>query len=270
MTAFLVKLKFGGHTGLLQCLVKYHAVLNRHGLVFFGVLALIVGLIAMFPARVAVHWFAPAEVSIGGLQGTAWAGTAKQASVSGLSVRDIQWDLNPLRLFTGELSYTIVATPVSGFFESDISIGFGDTISLTNLTAAVPLNLFANASGVPGLRGNASVTFERLTIVGGLAVAADGIVKIADLVIPIVGRDSLGGYQAEFFTQNNGIAASIEDTDGVLDLAGSLQIRTDRSFEFIAQVAAKPETPQSIRQQLQFLPPANDRGQQELRLEGIL
>ncbi len=243
---------------------------STRGLITTGVLVLVLGLIIMFPARVAIGWFAPAEVAISGIQGSVWYGSANEAAVNGIYVRNVQWRLNALRLFTGKLSYSVAATPVSGFLETDISVGFSGALTLSDLTAALPLELFAGVSGVPGLQGNVSLTFARLEIVDGLAIAADGTVQIANLKIPIIGRDSLGGYKAEFFTQNNGISASIEDTDGVLELAGSLQIRTDRSFAFIAQVIAKPETPQSIRNQLQFLPPANARGQQELRLEGIL
>lgn len=243
---------------------------STRGLITTGVLVLVLGLVILFPARVAIGWFAPAEIAISGIQGSVWNGTANEAAFSGIYVRDVEWRLNALQLFTGKLSYSVAATPVSGFLESDVSVGFNGALTLSGLTAALPLDLFADVSGVRGLQGNASLTFERVEIVDGLATAADGTVQIANLLVPIVGRDSLGGYKAEFFTQNNGISASIEDTDGVLDLAGSLQIRTDRSFEFIAQVIAKPETPQSIRNQLQFLPPANARGQQELRLEGIL
>ncbi len=243
---------------------------STRGLITCGAVTLIFGLVILFPARVAVHWFAPADLAIGSIQGTIWTGSADEASVSGLYLRDIQWTLSPLRVFTGELSFTVSATPVSGFIESAISVGVGGAISLSALTAALPLELFADASGVRGLQGSASLRFERLVIVDGLAVSADGTVEIADLTVPVISRSSLGGYKADFFTQNNGIAASIEDTDGVVDLAGSLKVRTDRSFEFIAQVIAKPDTPQAIRQQLQYLPPANERGQRELRLEGIL
>lgn len=243
---------------------------STRGLITAGVLTLVLGLIIMFPARVAIGWFVPAEITISGIQGSVWHGSANEAAVSGIYMRDVEWRLNALRLFTGKLSYSVAATPVSGFLESDISIGFSGALTLSDLTAALPLDLFASVSGIPGLQGDVSLTFQRVEIVDGLAIAADGTVQIANLVVPIVGRDSLGAYKAEFFTQNNGISASIEDTDGVLDLAGSLQVRTDRSYEFIAQVIAKPETPQSIRKQLQFLPPANTRGQQELRLEGIL
>lgn len=243
---------------------------SKRGLITTGVLTLVLSLIVLIPARVAVNWFAPSGVAIAGIQGSIWSGTASEASVSGVYLRDIQWRFYPLRLFTGDLSYAVSATPVSGFFESDISVGFSRDVSFSNLNASLPLELFAGAAGISGLQGIASLQFERVQIVDGLAVAADGAMRIANLIVPMVGRNSLGGYTAEFFTQNNGIAASIEDTDGVVDLAGSLQIRTDRSFEFIGQVITKPETPENVRRQLKFLPPANERGQQELRLEGIL
>ena len=243
---------------------------STRGLITTGFLVLVLGLIIMFPARVAVGWFAPAQIAISGIQGTVWHGKANEAALNGIYVRDVEWRLNALQLFTGKLSYSVEATPVSGFLEADISVGFSGALTLSDLTAALPLDLFAGVTGVPGLRGNANLAFERVEFIGGLATAAEGTVQIANLLVPMVGRDSLGGYRAEFFTQNDGISASIEDTDGVLDLAGSLQIRTDRSFAFIALVIATPETPQSIRSQLDFLPPANARGQRELRLEGIL
>ena len=243
---------------------------SKRGLITTGVLTLLIGLLVMFPARVAVHWFVPSEIAIAGIEGSVWSGSADEASVGGMYCRDVNWSINALRLFTGKLSYRISATPVSGFIESDVNLGFGGGISLSNLTAALPLELFEDVSAIRGLRGSASFDFERVEIVDNLAVVADGTLQVANLVVPIITREPLGGFEAQFFTQNNGIAASIEDTDGVVDLAGSLQVRKDRSFEFIGQVIAKPDTPDAVLRQMKFLPPANDRGQQEMRLEGIL
>lgn len=243
---------------------------SKRGLVTTGLIIVLLGLVITLPARVAVAWFVPSPAAVNGIAGSAWHGSAREVGVNGIYLRDLRWRLNALSLFTGKLSYHVEATPVSGLFESDISIGIGGVLSLTDLTAALPLSLFADASGLRGLQGNARLNFERLQIEDGLATAADGTVQVASLIVPIVGRDALGDFRAEFFTQNNGIAASIEDTDAVLDLAGSFQLRSDRSYEFLGQVIANPDTPQNIRQQLRFLPPANDRGQQELRLEGVL
>jgi len=243
---------------------------STRGLIAVGALTLILGLIIKLPARLAVHWFAPPEVAISNIQGSAWSGRASEASVVGVYVRDVRWDFSPLQLFTGRFSYQVSAAPVSGFIETDMSVGFSGAMTLSDLKASLALELFAEAIGIPGLQGSGSFQFDQLEIVDGLAVVADGTLQVADLVVPIVSRDSLGGYKVEFFTENDGISASIEDSDGVVDLAGSLQIKADRSYEFIAEVVALPQTPAGVRRQLQFLPPANERGQQELRLEGIL
>lgn len=243
---------------------------SKGGLIAIGIVTLILGLALKLPARVAAHWLVPSEIFIGGLEGTVWNGSAKEASASGIYMREVKWTLNAMQILTGALSYEIEATPVSGFFESEVRIGLGGAISMSELRAALPINLFSAAIGIRGLEGQANLALDRLELLDGLAVVADGVVNIVDLIVPLVGNDSLGGYEIELFTQNNGVSASITDSDGVLDLAGSLQIRNDRSFEFLGVVVPKPETPAAIRRQLRFLPPANDQGQQELRLEGIL
>lgn len=243
---------------------------SMRSLIIVALITVVTGLIVMLPARVVYRWVVPPEIAIGGIDGTAWTGSANEAEVSGFYLRNIKWRINPWQLFAGKFSYQVKATPVSGFLEAQVNISFGGELSLAELKAALPLELFAGASGVRGLQGSASLEFERVVFADGFIVAADGTLGVANLIVPLVGRDSLGGYKAEFFTQNNGIAASIEDTDGVIDLAGSLQIKSDRTFRFLGQVVAKPDTPESILQQMKFLPPANDRGQQEVRLEGVL
>jgi len=246
---------------------------SKRGLILTGALVLLLGLVILFPARVAFHWFAPAALQISGVQGTAWHGSAIEASVSGVYVRNIKWDIKPLRLLTGALSYRVAATLESGFAESELGIGLGGAISLTDLRAALPLALVAGVSGLPSLHGgegSVSLNFERLEMLNGFPVAADGVIEIAGLVLPRISRTSLGGYKAEFLTQNNTISGSFEDTDGVVDLvAGSVQINTDRSYTLVIPFAAKPETPASLWQQLQLLP-KNERGQHELREEGTL
>ena len=243
--------------------------LSRRRLVVIAVATLLVGLIVKFPARVAYHMADLPGVAVSGLQGSVWSGSAQEASLGSVYLRDISWRLKPAGLFGGALSYYVEATPASGFLQTRVSVGGSGAIHLSELQAALPLAMFATAVGLDGLSGNASAQMERLEIVDGLAVAADGTVQVADLVVPRVSRSSLGGYKAEFFTQQDGVMASIEDTDSVMDLAGSLQVGTDRQFQFVAQVIATNRTPQALRQQLEFLP-ENDRGQRELRLEGTL
>ena len=243
---------------------------NRSRLLIAGSITLLLGLVIFFPARVAYQWFAPDTVAVGGIEGSIWSGRAREARIAGVYMRDVSWRLRPQSIFTGKLGYVVEARPTSGFVDGSVAVGATGTVTMSDLTASIPLQSLQQAVSLPGLRGVVNAQFERLTLEDGLPVAADGTLEVANLVAPLVHRGPIGGYRAEFFTQESGVMASVEDTDGLVDLAGSLQISSDRSYQFVGQLAAKSNTPANVRQQMQFLGSPNERGQHELRLEGQL
>jgi len=239
-------------------------------LIKIGVLTFIVGIILFFPARVAYQWFAPASLSLNGISGSVWSGRAREGDVSGVYLRNLQWHIRPLDLVTLKLGFAVSTMLASGFIEGDIAIGVTGSIVARDISASVPLRALQTALGMQGLQGSLSAQFDVLKLEAGLPVAIDGVLEVSDLIAPLIDRNSIGGYKAEFVTQDSGVFASVEDTDGVVDLAGSLHVSADRSYVFIAQLGVKPETPANLRQQMQFLGSANDRGQHELRIEGQL
>ena len=245
---------------------------SYRGLLTAAVITLVVGLVALFPARVAYHWLSPAQFSMSGISGTVWRGSADAADANGVLFHSVSWRFRPLRLFTGRLVYKINGAPADGFIEGDIfvSIGRSVTVSGDNIRSALPLRMFEKVLNVPGLRGNASLQFERIQLLDGMPVELDGSLDIADLVVPVVNGGSIGGYRVEFFTAADGISASLEDTDGVLDIAGSLQLKSDRSYQLLAQVVAKATAPTVLRRRIERLPAADDPSKRQLRVEGSL
>ncbi len=243
---------------------------TRKALVTVGLLTFVTAFIMMFPARAAYNWFAPPEVRFSGLEGSIWSGSAAEASIAGLYFRDLRWRMRPLRLFTGKLAASIEASPSSGFLEARVALGFGGDVTLTNVSGSLPLSAFATIARMPGLGGDTSVQFAELRIRDGLPIAADGTLAVANLVAPMVDPAPIGGYRAQFFTEDSAVVASIEDVNGVFDLAGSLTISADRNYQFLGKVAATGDTSDKLRRQLRFLGSPNERGQHEIRLEGQL
>lgn len=241
---------------------------QTRGLLLTGILTVAIALITMFPARVAYQVASPPFVAMSGIRGTIWSGSAREFSTNGVYLRNLTWKIRPLRLLIGKAVYVVSGSPASGFLDSEIAIGLGGTVTMHNLNASVPLQMFEKAAGIPGLRGTASLQFKRLQLINGRAVAMEGSMDVTGLTLASFSNFSLGGYRAEFFTQNNGIVASVEDTDGVVDLAGSLQLNPDKTYAFLGQVIAKSDTPESLTRLVARLPSTNDRGQHELRLEG--
>jgi len=242
----------------------------RTRLLAIGLVTLFVGLVIFFPARVAYRWFLPETVSFSGISGSVWNGSAREAYAQGIYVRDLNWRMQPLALMGGAVGFGFDASPQGGFLDGSVKIGFGGQIAFDDLTASLTLQDLQPLIGMPGLGGMANARFPRLILNEGIPTSVEGVVEVADLIVPTLYRGSVGGYRAEFFTQDSGVMASVEDTDGVIDVAGSLHLARDRNYEFIAQIAAKNETPESVRQQMQFLGSADERGQRELRLQGRL
>jgi general secretion pathway protein N len=235
-----------------------------------GLLVFVIALVVSFPARVAYRWFAPAEFVASGISGSIWSGRAAEASAAGNYFRDLNWNIRLLDLLTAKLGYAVESKLSSGFVEGNIAVGFGGTLRATDVRATLPLASLQSVSGIAGMRGSATANFSRLEFVNGMPKSAQGVVEISGLTVPLVSSDPIGGFKAEFFSQESGIAGSLEDTNAVIDLAGSLQLTADGGYQLVAQLSATDQTPAAIRQQLQFLGPANDRGQHELRLEGKL
>ena len=242
----------------------------RRALIIAGVLTLLSALVILFPARVALNWFAPPGINLSGIDGTVWSGTVDHLSIEGTYLSDIRWRAMPLKLITGKLAVAVSGNFASGIIETDVALGFGGDVYLSDLAGSFPVQSLQQFIGMTGLQGVLNVQFDYLHFSDGVPVEVDGTAEVSGLLIPLVSRTPLGGFRAEFFTQGAGIGASVLDTDGVVDLAGSLEIDADGNYQFLGLLAAKPATPPQIREQMRFLGSPNERGQYELRLEGQL
>lgn len=236
-----------------------------------GLLIFFAGVALFFPARVAYQWLAPPDLKLSGIHGTIWHGNASEASLRGVYLRGLQWKIQPLNLLGARVSYSIEGKFASGFLQADIAIDITGALTVSELAASLALAELQPVLGIPGIRGNLSLQFNLLRAVDGLPVAADGSISLAQLVVPFVFRDPLGDFRAEFFTEDAAVVASLEDSDALVDLAGSLRISADRSYRLNGQLGATENTPATLQQTMAAgLGPANARGQHEFGIEGIL
>jgi len=201
-------------------------VVGRKRLIVVGLTVGVVGLILMFPARVAYQWFAPSQVVMSGISGTVWRGQAREATVDGFYLRDLKWRFRPLSLFTAKIGLSIDTRFVSGFATGDIAIGMS-TVIAKNLQANLPIGAIQTAAAFGATGGSVSADITELKLDDGLPVVADGSLKIVGLTLPMVQRQPRGGFKAEMFTTETGISASIHNASAGIDLAGSLQLAND-------------------------------------------
>ncbi len=245
--------------------------MRKSWLVIAGLLAFLAGALSSFPARVAYAWFAPPDVELAGIKGTLWNGSADHANVAGVYLSRLEWQLSPLSLLLGRLSLDAKAEPAQGFIEGSFSVTPGGKLSVKDLVGSLSLASLTSVINMGSLSGTANVNFSRVVVEDGFPRDAEGKVEVANLfAAAIYPASSIGGYVADFSTTDAGIVASVEDTDGIVDLAGSLTLSPDRNYQFLGVIAPKPDTDDTLRQQMRFLGSPNSRGQYDIRLEGAL
>ena len=239
-------------------------------LVILGILIFLGVLLAMFPARVAYNWFAPAELKLSGITGSVWNGSAAEAYAAGAYVRNISWRFKPSSLLSGGLGFKTRSNPASGTLIADVAVSPGGNLLLSNLSGNLPLDLLSPAMQQSGIRGDIALEFVTVVVRNGMLIAADGSVTVSDLFVPDLSSSRIGDFRADIRTNDSSVAGSVEDVSGVLDVAGTISLERNGQYSLIGQVAPTPMTPPSIVNQLRILGSPNERGQHEFRFEGQL
>lgn len=235
-----------------------------------GSTVLLLGVILMFPARVAHQWFSPEVLQVAGITGTIWSGTAREASANGVYLRNLSWKVRPLRLLLGQLAYAVEADPAGGFLETYVSIGLSGNVRLQNTNAALPMSALQSALRMNDVSGDITLRLSEALLADGWPEELEGTVGVSQLLVRALAPAPLGNFTAEFQSGDEGIVGSVEDVSGMLDVAAVLTLQPDRSYSLIGQVAATAEAPASLTQQLQYLGSADARGLRNFRLEGTL
>jgi len=239
-------------------------------LIVAGAAALVIGLIVTFPARIAYQWFAPPGLVLSGISGSVWSGKAAQGSAANFYLSDLSWRFRPLSLFTLKAAYHIQATPPAGFMEADVALSPAGTVSFADLRAAIPLAAMSAIVPMNGIEGDVSVQLDRLVIDDGFPTEVNGTIGVSNLVLQALSRAAVGDYRAVLETADDAIRGTVEDVSGVLDIDGSLILGRDRTYSLVGKVAAGPNAPATILEQLRFLGSPDADGMREFRFEGSL
>jgi len=235
-----------------------------------GLLVLLFALALKFPARLAYDWFAPPEVQLSGISGSVWNGSASEGRAAGAYVSDIRWKFRPSALLGGKLEFETSSSPAFGTLQTDLAVAANGELSLKNLDGNVELGLIHPSFQQSGIRGDLQLDFEELALRDGMPSSVTGEVSINNLLVPELAPSTLGDYIARFETAGDSITATLVDTDGILDVDGTLTLNADRSYTLLGRVSAKTGAPRSIVDQLQYLGTPDADGFRPFRFEGQL
>ncbi|MDH4108831.1 MAG: type II secretion system protein N [Gammaproteobacteria bacterium] len=242
-------------------------MLNRRN-ILLAATVFVAGLIALFPARVAYHVLAPSTVRLAGIEGSIWSGRVSEGQVMNVYLRDLRWTLRPLDLFRGRLMYRFSVDPAGGFLDGDAGVSVTGRLILQDVEGGIAIGALQQVVATPGIEGNVRLQLAEFVLDSGVPASLDGTVQVTGLLARGLSPTPVGDFRAQFATTPEGIVGSIEDVAAMLDVAGSIRVRPERSYVLTGLVAPTATTPASVVDQLRFLGSPNERGQREFRFEG--
>ena len=243
-------------------------------LIIFGFIAFVAFAIVSLPASVLFGFLQSHGITAAGTQGSVWNGRAQMLQVQGTNVGAIEWDLHALALFALKLKADVTLTRAEGVAQATVSLRSIDVITFENLDANLPLGALSGLAP-PGWGGTVNLRFAELQLDNGWPRDANGTAEILNLSSASQASALTGSYKISFpsTTVDAGegvIAGDLVDLGGPLQLNGELQLRPDRSYLLTGMVAARPEAPSNLANQLQILGEPDAEGRRPFSLEGTL
>jgi general secretion pathway protein N len=246
-------------------------VFSRRLLIAAAAAAFVLGLVALFPARLALAWFAPAEFRTAGVEGTIWSGRAARASAGGIFLAPLSWEFRPSALLGGAAGYRIDAEMPGGSVRGDVAVSVTGALKVSDLQASVPLESVSRIMPVAQAEGRLRADIERGRFDDGWPSELVGTVSVEDLVYRPAGSNSIGNYRVEFLpTEDGGLRGVLADGGGPLEVAGEIALTGERNYELRGEVKARPGAPAALANSLRFLGSPDEAGRREFSLAGRL
>lgn len=243
-------------------------------LVALGVSAFIIFALVTLPASVVLSWLGSAGINAGGVSGTIWNGRAQVLQVQGAHIGGVEWKLHVLPLFTGHASADVKVTRIDGFAQMQLSASPGGTIRLQGLTASLPLSALPPGVVPGGWGATLNGKFAQLTLEQGWPTQVEGTLDVVDLAGPARNPSKAGSYHVVFdpaASTADVLKGAVTDAgDGPLQVAGTVELKRDRSYKVEAMVAARSNAPRNLVQALEFLGPPDAQGRRQFATEGTM
>ena len=221
-------------------------------LLILGIAGFVIGLFASAPTRL-ISYFLPANVSLEGVTGTVWNGSARQLVVNNVAAGKLGWHVIPSGLLRARVELGLDAQFPDGALSGKVSIGFGGFAQVNDFKGSLPVAYLARDFPAGMLGGRVSLIIEQAELQDGWPTRIKGVVALGNLVQNIPKPMALGTYSASFDgskTDDGAIKGLISTRSGPLQVDGELILASNRSYILDSAVAATPETPEDLKSML--------------------
>lgn len=226
---------------------------RRWVLVAAGLLALLAGLAASFPARLALAWFAPPEVRAWGVEGTIWRGRAAELVIQQQALGALSWQAHPYRLLVLQPTWDLDLRRADGYLRGRAGFALlADRQVIDDVEASLALETLPPALVPKGLSGQVRASVQRLELSDGWPASIAGRAAVAELKLPGVIMP-LGPFSFHFPDQPGTPVGDIVSTGGPLSVDARIELPARGQWNFTAELAPGENPPKELVDGLAFV-----------------
>ncbi|RUO29689.1 type II secretion system protein N [Aliidiomarina soli] len=221
--------------------------------------AYLCALVALLPARFALQFVQlPAQVQLGGVQGSLWSGSVDALRVEDIMLRQVSWRLQPLSLLRGQLAAVIevddhVDNILVGGAVVKTSSGQLQVDNLQLQARLTDMAAFAPQPSPLPLRGDVELTIAHFVWGQPLCTELQGQIRVQGAAVQ-VGREweELGMLQAQLSCADGQVYGELDEPND-LGLSASVQASLQMAQGHF-QLNPGNDAPRSVRNLISLLP----------------
>lgn len=233
------------------------------------------GLVALFPASLAVRWFVPdiPGLHLGVVEGTIWNGRVNGIDYQGWSPGNATWSLQPLSLFSLAIAADVrLERSGKSPMTANVRVTADGHVRVNALHGVITLAELARAQLLPPNIATGDILLEMASIefLDGRLVAAEGRAGLAGLRSTLLPGVALGSYEGNVETGGGGVNAVFHEVEAPLRVAGQATLQPDGRYAVSGNITPTSETPENLARGLMLLGQPDASGRYEFNFSGRL
>ena len=201
-----------------------------------GVAAWLLFLVITFPAGHAYRLMRErmSGISLAGLDGTVWSGSAEQVRIQEVTLRNVGWSVRLWPLLLGRAEVALQIQDDALRMDGNLGRTLGGDLYLRQLRGRLPVTRVQQLTPyrIPKLEGELHLEDLDLATADGGLRELSGKVSWSDAVLTFGSPLELGGFTLQLQTDDDGINGMLQDSGGPLQAEGKLKLAPDGKYSF--------------------------------------
>lgn len=230
-------------------------------------------LIATIPARPITDLLNEnSPVTIQGVSGTLWQGTAYSITVENIQLKKTEWSFSPWQLFTGKLSTDINTNLLDNNISAEVGTSLLGRYFINDLSAKISASEVAELANIPfaQLAGTITINIEHAQWKQGETPLATGEINWKDASITVADTASLGNINIILSESEQQLNAEIKNQGGDLKIAGTAELSEETKYSVDVKLSPTATANNNLKQSLGLFAKRQSNGEYVLKKSGSL